>query len=75
MKSNIVFFIGLMLLLVAIYFTGHNNGKSSIIDEYSNRIDNLTQQRGHSWIVTNGTPDSIYFISFNKDTTWYIKSN
>lgn len=45
-----------------------------VLNDLETRVDNLTQERGTDWMDANGTPDSIYFVSFGGDTTWYIKA-
>ncbi|MCP4493159.1 MAG: hypothetical protein GY820_38545 [Gammaproteobacteria bacterium] len=37
------------------------------------RMNALTQERTTSWTQSNGTPDSIYYVSFGGDTTYYLK--
>jgi hypothetical protein len=43
------------------------------LDELEKGYEKLTKERGMSWTQVNGVPDSIYFVSFKGDTTWYIK--
>ncbi len=69
MKTKIIISV-LMLLLVACDI----KTEQDIVSKYRARVDSLIQERGHSWLDVNSTsPDSIYFISFGGDTTWYIK--
>ncbi len=43
--------------------------------EMQTQVENMVQERGISWHEANSAPDSIYFVNFNGDTTWYIKAN
>lgn len=45
-----------------------------VLNDLETRVDSLTQEKGTDWMDANGAPDSIYFVSFAGDTTWYIKS-
>ena len=60
-------------LLFAVFTLGYIIGKDSKTGDLQDRLDNLVQERGHSWIKSVEAPDSIYFISFAKDTTWYTR--
>ena len=60
-------------LLFSVFTLGYIIGKDSKTGDLQDRLDNLVQERGHSWIKSVEAPDSIYFISFAKDTTWYTQ--
>ena len=81
-KLTIALSICLMFLLVACECDRENPNPYSYyassnykIKLLKARVDSMTQERGHSWMLVKGIPDSIYFVSFNNDTTWYIKTS
>jgi len=63
--SLLIYSINLNLILKKTEKTNVDMGRS---------IDNLIKERGHNWIVVNTAPDSIYFVTWGGDTTWYIKT-
>jgi hypothetical protein len=73
-KINKIYHIIFFILGVSVFtsFTLLINHKNEI-ERLNQRADSLTQSRGSSWIEANGAPDSIYFVSFAGDTTWYRK--
>ena len=72
MSNKIVILIGFLCISASIYIGINDNIQH--IQEIDDKIDMLTQERTTSWTQANGVPDSIYFISFGEDTTFYIKS-
>jgi hypothetical protein len=63
------FLIGVAVILNSMILVNHKNN----VERLNQQFDSLTQSRGSSWIETSGAPDSIYFVSFAGDTTWYRK--
>ena len=68
--NRLLLFIPAILLLVFLIYHLNTNERINNLKESYN---NLIQKRGYNWNMVNIAPDSIYFISFNNDTTWYYQ--
>jgi preprotein translocase subunit YajC len=63
----------IMTIFISIADDSLQNKRDYRLDELEKGYEKLTKERGMSWTQVNGVPDSIYFVSFKGDTTWYIK--
>jgi hypothetical protein len=71
--SSIVMTLCIVSIVVSIIYRACV--EDSRLDYLNQQYDKLTQKRGHDWAIVDGALDSIYFISFAGDTTWYVKAD